>query len=780
MSIVFSFELVIVLSFLGSGGGTFLNGNANSRISAECKYSLLGNVCNQRPRRIVGQVPIMNLGTLQGMSGLEKEICQAPESRISPRTVEHQQQEINGRRRLAASEAGPEEKAKNVAMHDSRVVRFVSSDGDDTNDGWSWNTAKRTIYGALISLPGGNPKLAGSGTIYVGPASYANPTPNAGIWLLGPRDPNYAHPPAGWLGCDGCALSIIGVSNATTGPNGHKPRIKLIAGGDGDTNHPGLWLSATNGSMYFANIEISYPGRAVVIGECSNHNRKGVCQSSAMVFENVSALLSQKASNGPCTDITGSSFWIWLRDYGCGGNATAAAGGRFSNQAAAILIDGSNNSGNGLVFVRDANLSAGGIKFIGGANGGSLYADDIIEEGDFIHDIPPAVWFTDWSSAMDSRLNDIQMADTGPTPTPIIENDGSPGSTGPTVINSGWVRGPATIINPTGGIPYQLVSPLRQGQTGFIGGYVIGETDVARRIAGLIPARYVNRAASDPATWTYTNADGKQFLTRGKTDPFGGSSAASISSSSSKQEAISLGACSAYRPTKGDWIVVGIWEKGWPPTNTYLTATCYGYGFPKVSATFQNKGLLTGEGQWTYQWAAFKVESGPDTQIGATGIFDKTITPTLFGPTLYIIPAGTSSDNEVLEFASTMNSVDSTCPIGSTCNVAGHPLTVSKYQTLSNCTSNTSPANCDAAPAGSVVLSVGSTVARINTTAVTPNSQIMVIEDSSLGTKLGVTCNRIVGRTYMISERTPGLGFSVRSSVPPVDLPACLSFQLLN
>jgi hypothetical protein len=68
----------------------------------------------------------------------------------------------------------------------------------------------------------------------------------------------------------------------------------------------------------------------------------------------------------------------------------------------------------------------------------------------------------------------------------------------------------------------------------------------------------------------------------------------------------------------------------------------------------------------------------------------------------------------------------------------------------------------------------------VNTTAVTANSQILIIEDSSLGSKLRVSCNKTTGRTYMIADRAPGSSFTVRSSFAPTNQPACLSFQLLN
>src|SRR4029077_880827 len=159
-------------------------------------------------------------------------------------------------------------------------------------------------------------------------ASSANPIANAGIWLMSTADPNYSSPPAGWLKCNGCIGQIIGISNSAGGPNGHMPRVQLIAGGGSDTYHPGIWLSGLQQPWYIANFNIGYPGRAVVIGECSpvglTHDRTGKCGVSAQVIENVSALINQIPSAGPCTDIVSNVFWLWLRDYGCGGNAYIA------------------------------------------------------------------------------------------------------------------------------------------------------------------------------------------------------------------------------------------------------------------------------------------------------------------------------------------------------------------------------------------------------------------------------------------------------------------------
>ena len=91
-----------------------------------------------------------------------------------------------------------------------------------------------------------------------------------------------------------------------------------------------------------------------------------------------------------------------------------------------------------------------------------------------------------------------------------------------------------------------------------------------------------------------------------------------------------------------------------------------------------------------------------------------------------------------------------------------------------------SPAVCSAAPAGSVTIAAAATTITVNTTAVTANSQIFVFEDSSLGTRLGVTCNTTTGRTYTVTARTAATSFVITSSAAPTTNPACLSYAIVN
>jgi len=96
------------------------------------------------------------------------------------------------------------------------------------------------------------------------------------------------------------------------------------------------------------------------------------------------------------------------------------------------------------------------------------------------------------------------------------------------------------------------------------------------------------------------------------------------------------------------------------------------------------------------------------------------------------------------------------------------------------CASSLSPAACGGDGAGFVAIAGGTTTLVVDTFAVTANSQIMLQEDSSLGTKLGVTCNTTLGRTYTVSARTPGTSFTIAASSAPATNPACVSYVIVN
>jgi hypothetical protein len=100
------------------------------------------------------------------------------------------------------------------------------------------------------------------------------------------------------------------------------------------------------------------------------------------------------------------------------------------------------------------------------------------------------------------------------------------------------------------------------------------------------------------------------------------------------------------------------------------------------------------------------------------------------------------------------------------------------YLTAANCSSTASPALCGSAAAGSVVVAPTSPSVVVHTTAVTLNSEIILTFDSSLKTKLGVTCNTTFDQGY-ITARTPGESFTITAS-PPSTNPACFSYEIIN
>lgn len=105
------------------------------------------------------------------------------------------------------------------------------------------------------------------------------------------------------------------------------------------------------------------------------------------------------------------------------------------------------------------------------------------------------------------------------------------------------------------------------------------------------------------------------------------------------------------------------------------------------------------------------------------------------------------------------------------------------YNTNGNCNSAASPAVCASSPAGSVVIAAAATTVVVNTTRVTANSQIIVVEDSSLSTRLGVTCNTqssLVIGSPAVTARVAATSFTITVPVAPTTNPVCLSYTLLN
>ena len=106
-------------------------------------------------------------------------------------------------------------------------------------------------------------------------------------------------------------------------------------------------------------------------------------------------------------------------------------------------------------------------------------------------------------------------------------------------------------------------------------------------------------------------------------------------------------------------------------------------------------------------------------------------------------------------------------------------LQASAYLSDANCASASGA--CGAAPAGAFTVAAGATTATVSTTAITANSEIIITPDSSLGTRLSVTCNTTLLTTVpQVGSRTPGTSFTVTLGTAPVTNPDCFSYIIMN
>lgn len=133
---------------------------------------------------------------------------------------------------------------------------YVSPDGDDANDGLSWQTAKEHVYNALqtlISLDGG--------TLYVADnCEVGGPVAGQGIWLRWDR-PSTPFLPPGFL--PAVNMRIVGCGKTSIG---FQPGIAARVNGGGDTFRPHVWIvGVMNSTISIENIIprgfLTYGGR---------------------------------------------------------------------------------------------------------------------------------------------------------------------------------------------------------------------------------------------------------------------------------------------------------------------------------------------------------------------------------------------------------------------------------------------------------------------------------------------------------------------------------------
>jgi hypothetical protein len=363
---------------------------------------------------------------------------------------------------------------------------YVSSTGNDAADGSTWATAKRTVYAALESLPGGSaswPIMAGSGTVYLGPGVLVGAPDGKGLRIGGPGSA-WLKPPKG-------GLSFVCLNGQSSSSNGHIPQCSENWG---NTNRwPAVQINGSSASISFSGFAWGYQGTAISLGIDSTGNRNNGGAQNIILKGCSGTGGSSQVGWGPQVDIGSNVFWVFFDDStfygsreawkvdlsrssnmvtatvvpgGVGGtahdlpkgahvsirnlNGDTSFNGTFTityvadsqhftyNQtgpdaalsgAAAlgdkmfgITVNPGPGSGSGIIEVN--RMVGTGIKFYGGTNGGSMLLRDFTQEGTGNLDDPPGLWVTCDHGNCGSYANHIEMADSGPNATPIVV-DGS-------------------------------------------------------------------------------------------------------------------------------------------------------------------------------------------------------------------------------------------------------------------------------------------------------------------------------------------------------------------
>jgi len=534
-------------------------------------------------------------------------------------------------------------------------IQYVDYTGDDSNDGLSWGTAKKTIMAAYDALP------TAGGTIYIMQGSGgdvtsvpATNTPGQGIWIMGYLDPNYSSPPPGWR-LFKPNTSFIGVAATSAGHNSHVTGQVEVSGGGSSANQPCIWLSSVSGPVLFQNLKCG-GGRGVVVGETSNNLRNGRGYVSGVTFDNVTT------GGAPGFDITGGSFWLYFNDCVSSGSTNASV---LDNAHAAMLIDGAGNAGNFLVFVTNLNTILGGIKFIPGVNGGSLTVDGMTEEGQTGTgpDIPPAIYVTYTNNFTTFHFSNITVADPGPSGADVIMIGGS-GPAGAVLADGnlmgGPITGPATVMGEyPNAVANSPETPAQMGQVGFFNGYVEGQTDAARRNFSPTSVRFPNIAAQVPSQWTPQR---DVSVTSGVLAPDGTTGAGRAVNASTGVENVYFALPNIPDAAVGDYFIGGVWLRSLasnggyassPTTDVFLSP-----GYLSLSGNTQGA-VSEGLGQWSWQWFIYKVTSVSQSQqpfVGFGAIVGHGNPIEAYAPVLMHLPNGTVSDSEAYEIATNLSS----------------------------------------------------------------------------------------------------------------------------
>jgi hypothetical protein len=568
-------------------------------------------------------------------------------------------------------------------------VTYASQFGNSSNSGRSPGKAKPTVEEACYALFAGNAgtKTCGIGTVVAyDETNWSTQGATCGGLFMGPHDPNYASPPTCWMRLGG-GLNIVGMGTQSFGPNTHIPQMRIHGGSTADRNHPGLWVSGNVQAFTIENVKVDDVGRPVVLGEDSNHNRTATNGSIAgVVLKNVGGSPDATAGHGPGLDLTNNSFWVWLKDTTFGGHADIDAA--TADNSAAMLIDGTGNPGQALIFIENCQLAKGGIKFIPGSGVNSMVVNGCTQEGDFTHAMPPAVWITTFAGSKSIRgrysVTNTQTADSGSSTTSVLQVDGYDN---PSAVVCGNLVGDGSrkaasgesACNGQAAGPADLGAGLSSGQIASMP-VIAAQHSGAAWFGGPVAVKKTNYAVTNPASWNITSRCTSCTLHDGQTNPYGGtggsgatgSGAAYVSTSGAGGRVVLSGGSTALNAilAVGGRVSCKLWT--YSQTANNFSQSTNGGACYIGSSTFTETGtgeidmapVFTTNDGWTLLYASGHVATytssvteiwgGPLDSTHAQGFYEPTMT--------YCAPS--ESDQECADYAMNGPTFPSTAAIG--------------------------------------------------------------------------------------------------------------------
>lgn len=143
----------------------------------------------------------------------------------------------------------------------------------------------------------------------------------------------------------------------------------------------------------------------------------------------------------------------------------------------------------------------------------------------------------------------------------------------------------------------------------------------------------------------------------------------------------------------------------------------------------------------------------------------------------------TGTGNSVLSISPTFTGAPAIAAATGTSVAVTTFVSGATYNTATNCTDSAGAAACGSAASGSFVIDASATATVVSTSAVTANSIIILQNDSSLGSRLSVTCNTqssLVLGAPRVTARSASTSFTATIEVGPTTDPMCLNYWIIN